>query len=69
MHRVFNMGVGFCIVTSDDDTDPALAALHDAGVADARVIGRARADRPGEILIPERGLSGTREHGFREETR
>lgn len=69
MYRVFNMGVGFCIVTSADDADAALAALHAAGAGDARVIGRARADRPGEILIPERGLGGTREHGFREDAR
>lgn len=67
MHRVFNMGVGFCVVTAGEAADSALAALRNAGAEDAWIIGRARADRPRELLVPERGLVGTRKHGFRED--
>lgn len=65
MYRVFNMGVGFCIVVAANRADGAVTALHDAGAEDARVIGYARSDRPGEILIPQRRLVGSRAQGFR----
>ncbi len=65
MYRVFNMGVGFCIVTEGAAADSALAALRNAGAEDAWIIGRARADRPRELLLPKRRLVGTRKHGFR----
>ncbi len=65
MFRVFNMGIGFCVVTAADAAEPALAALHSAGAPDARIIGHVRSDRPGEILIPQKRLVGTEEDGFR----
>ena len=65
MYRVFNMGIGFCVVTVAAAAERAMAALHSAGAADARIIGHVRADRPGEILIPQKKLVGTDEDGFR----
>ncbi len=64
MYRVFNMGVGFCAVVSQDDADDALVALRAAGAPDAEVIGRVRASIPNSIVLPQRGLTGTREGGF-----
>ncbi len=31
MRRVFNLGVGFCAVVSDDEVEKALAVLREAG--------------------------------------
>jgi phosphoribosylformylglycinamidine cyclo-ligase len=64
MFRVFNMGVGFTIVVSAASADRALRTLHEAGAADARIIGRVNLDAPGKISIPGRGLVGSREGGF-----
>jgi len=38
MRRVFNLGVGFCVVVREGDADRALAALREAG-CEARLIG------------------------------
>ena len=38
MRRVFNLGVGFCVVVRGDDVEAALEALRGAG-CDARRIG------------------------------
>lgn len=38
MRRVFNLGVGFCVVVAEDDAEQALEILREAG-ADARHIG------------------------------
>ncbi len=65
MFRVFNMGIGFGVVVTRDAADRALAVLRAAGARDARVIGRVRADRPGEVLLPEHKLVGTEDGGFR----
>ncbi|MGD2218081.1 MAG: AIR synthase-related protein, partial [Gemmatimonadales bacterium] len=64
MFRVFNMGVGFAAVVSEEDAEVALATLRDAGAPDARIIGRVKGDEPGKVLIPGRGLVGTRKGGF-----
>ncbi len=64
MYRVFNMGIGFCIVTTADAAERAVAALRTAGAGDAEIIGRVRADRPGEVLLPEQNLVGTDDDGF-----
>jgi phosphoribosylformylglycinamidine cyclo-ligase len=64
MFRVFNMGVGFAAVVSADAGEVALEALARAGAPDARVIGHVVTEQAGKILIPERGLIGTRKEGF-----
>jgi phosphoribosylformylglycinamidine cyclo-ligase len=65
MYRVFNMGIGFCVVVAAQAAERALAALHDAGAPDARVIGRVVRDERGAIRLPGRGLVGKRREGFR----
>ena len=65
MFRVYNMGVGFCVVTTADAADRALEVLHAAGAPDAAIIGQVRADRPGEIVLQDPRLVGTEEGGFR----
>lgn len=64
MFRVFNMGIGFCVVVPADAADRSLRALHDAGVGDARVIGRVDGERPGTVTLPVHGLIGD-DRGFR----
>ncbi len=58
MYRVFNMGIGFCAVVPEAAADRALETLAEGGAPDARVIGRVRADRPGEVVLPGPGLVG-----------
>jgi phosphoribosylformylglycinamidine cyclo-ligase len=65
LYRVFNMGVGFCIVVAASAADRALATLRESGAPDARRIGRVTADRPGLVTIPSKGLTGTADAGFR----
>jgi phosphoribosylformylglycinamidine cyclo-ligase len=64
MFRVFNMGVGFCIVTAEHAADNALSILQGAGAPCARRIGRVIAERPGEIHVTQAGLVGTDGGGF-----
>jgi phosphoribosylformylglycinamidine cyclo-ligase len=64
MYRVFNMGIGFCVVTSAVAADRAVEVLRGAGAAEVRAIGRVRADRPGEITLPRQRLVGTEDGGF-----
>ena len=64
MYRVFNMGIGFCIVVPEAQADAALQTLCHSGDAQAEVIGHARADRPGTIVLPRQGLVGTEDGGF-----
>ena len=47
MHRVFNCGIGMCVVVAEQDAEPALAHLRAAGEA-ALKIGRIEARRDGE---------------------
>ena len=50
MRRVFNLGVGFCVVVrgEDDEVERALAVLREAG-CDARRIGEVVAEPGGEV--------------------
>ncbi len=64
MFRVYNMGVGFCVIVGSYDTDRALDVLQRSGAPDATVIGHVSTEHPGEIRIPGRALSGSREKGF-----
>ena len=64
MFRVFNMGIGFCLVVDAKDADAALASLRTAGAGDARVIGRVVDEGTGEIRLPQQRLVGRRGAGF-----
>jgi len=59
MYRVFNMGVGFCIVVAPGDVDETLAAVKRGGsegvVAGAVVPGPRRIELPGVGLVGQSG--------------
>jgi phosphoribosylformylglycinamidine cyclo-ligase len=59
MYRVFNMGVGFCLIVPDD---PAVIAkvveCARAHEIDAQVIGHVVDDPARRVLLPEQGLVG-----------
>ena len=62
MYKVFNMGVGFCAVTRPEAARIVLEAAEHHGFA-AQVIGHARKELAGQVLLPEEGLVG-RGKGF-----
>ena len=55
MFRVFNMGVGFCLVTSEADAERVIAIVQACG-KNAYVIGHAVADRDKRIRIAPKNL-------------
>jgi phosphoribosylformylglycinamidine cyclo-ligase len=57
MYATFNMGIGFCVVVSDNQAQAAIAALKDAGEEPVR-IGRVTGDRGRNVTIPAQGLAG-----------
>jgi phosphoribosylformylglycinamidine cyclo-ligase len=57
MFEVFNMGVGFCVLVSEKDADPALAILQQHGRR-ARVIGRVIEDEAKGVHLPNERLIG-----------
>jgi phosphoribosylformylglycinamidine cyclo-ligase len=61
--EVFNMGCGFCVVVPEAQADAAVALLagHHAG---CRVIGTVT-DQDGLVEIPQAGLTGRKDEGFR----
>jgi phosphoribosylformylglycinamidine cyclo-ligase len=57
MYATFNMGIGFCVVVSQDQQQAAIDALKDAGEEPVR-IGKVT-DRSGRtVSIPAQGLTG-----------
>ncbi len=56
MHRVYNMGVGFCAVVPAHDADAALEAVAGAG-GEASVIGVVR-EGARRVVLPAQGLIG-----------
>ena len=59
MYRVFNMGVGFCVIVPDDPA--AIAQVEDAARAhgiEAQVIGHVVDDRAKRVVLPEQHLVG-----------
>ncbi|MDE2836123.1 MAG: phosphoribosylformylglycinamidine cyclo-ligase [Chloroflexota bacterium] len=56
MYRVYNMGVGFCVVVSASAADAALDAIASAG-GEASVIGTVREGRR-RVVLPQQGLVG-----------
>jgi phosphoribosylformylglycinamidine cyclo-ligase len=59
MHRVFNMGVGFCVVVPDDPavTNAVLEVMKAHGT-EAQVIGRVVEDTERRVQIPAKHLVG-----------
>jgi len=59
MYRVFNMGIGFCLVVKDDAAivDAVCQAFAAHGF-EASVIGAAIADERRRVVLPEQGLVG-----------
>jgi phosphoribosylformylglycinamidine cyclo-ligase len=57
MFEVFNMGVGFCVLVSENDADLALAILQQHGRR-ARVIGRVIEDEGKGVHLPSEQLIG-----------
>ena len=56
MHRVYNMGVGFCVVVAPTSSDAALEAIAGVG-GEASVIGSVR-DGTRRVVLPQRGIMG-----------
>ena len=57
MFRVFNMGVGFCVVVSAGDVDAAVAAVAASG-GSAQPIGEGVPDDRRRVWLDEHGLVG-----------
>lgn len=57
MYRVYNMGVGFCVVCRPQAVDVVLASARRHGF-DAQPIGYARAALKGKVVLPKQGLVG-----------
>ena len=57
MYETFNMGIGFCVVVSENDVEAALDALKGAG-EDATRIGTVTAEPGRTVTIPAAGLKG-----------
>ena len=57
MFRVFNMGVGFCVVVGPQDVDAALSAIAGAG-SSAQRIGHAVAGPERRVYVEQFGLVG-----------
>jgi phosphoribosylformylglycinamidine cyclo-ligase len=62
MYRVFNMGLGFCVVVDPRDADRAVAIAAEHGRR-AAVVGYAVADPERKVWIPQKGIVG-RGSGF-----
>ena len=59
MYRVFNMGIGFCLIVQDDP--PVIAAVHEGFKAfdfETRVIGKVVADERQRVFLRKQGLVG-----------
>jgi phosphoribosylformylglycinamidine cyclo-ligase len=61
MYRVFNMGIGFVVITTAEEEEPALEAIGAAGYA-ARRIGTVD-DDAGMVRVEPVGLTGALEDG------
>ncbi len=57
MYSVFNMGVGFCVVTPEADAERVIAIAAEQGVP-ASVIGRATDAHPNKVRLSKLGLIG-----------
>ncbi len=57
LYRVFNMGVGFCVVARPEAEGAVLSAAQRNGIQ-AWPIGRARSGLRGRVALPQQGLVG-----------
>ncbi len=57
MFSVFNMGIGFCVVTPEAHAERVIAIAKEAGIA-ASVIGRATDQHLNEVRLSQYGLIG-----------
>ena len=64
MYRVFNMGIGFCVIVPEREVQDALNVLA-AFPMEAQVIGRVVADPEKKVLVPGLGLVGKDGHFFK----
>ncbi len=63
MFSVYNMGIGFCLIVDNADTDRTLSIIKAHG-RQAQIIGHADKSDPGTVSIPEYGLKGTQKEKF-----
>ena len=57
MYLVFNMGIGFCAVVSEDEADKAIEICKEHG-SETQVIGRTTDDADKVVVLEEAGLIG-----------
>lgn len=62
MFRVYNMGIGFCIIAPPSEVESVISAAHKYGTH-AYKIGSAVKDTKGKVFIPSRHLVGVKEEG------
>jgi phosphoribosylformylglycinamidine cyclo-ligase len=58
MYRVFNMGIGLCVVVAPDDADRVGEIAGRCG-AEAHVMGRAVEGPAGTVRLPQKGIVGS----------
>ena len=59
MYRVFNMGIGFCLIVQDDESlIKAVTHAFAASSFETRIIGKVIADERKRVFLPEQGLVG-----------
>ena len=61
MHRVFNMGIGFCVVVPETEADAVRRIASEHGF-DSLVLGRGSSAHAGRVLLEPRGLVGEGDH-------
>lgn len=57
MFRVYNMGIGFCVIVSEEDVDGVLEIAKKHGIQ-SRVIGHTTEDPEQNVYIPQMNLVG-----------
>ena len=65
MFRVFNMGVGFCVVVDSQEVDSALTVIAAAG-GSAQAIGEVVEDSQRRVYLDQHGLVGQSGHFVRQ---
>jgi phosphoribosylformylglycinamidine cyclo-ligase len=59
MYRVFNMGIGFCLILEDEPSIlSAVKQTFAANQFETHIIGRVMADERRRVVLPTRGLVG-----------
>ena len=59
MYRVFNMGIGFCLIVQDDESlIKAVKQTFAASGFETHIIGKVVADKRKRVFLPTQGLVG-----------